>query len=50
MTVISVIAPVSSAGYVLQVRWVLMSFFDQPVPPAMPWQAPYPNEVVQPWT
>ena len=34
----------------LDLRDFPMPFFDQPVPPAMPGRAPYPNEVVQRWT
>jgi NAD(P)H-dependent FMN reductase len=34
----------------LDLRDFPMPFFDQPVPPAMPGRAPYPNEAVQQWT
>jgi NAD(P)H-dependent FMN reductase len=34
----------------LDLRDFPMPFFDQPVPPAMPGRAPYPDAVVQKWT
>jgi NAD(P)H-dependent FMN reductase len=34
----------------LDLRDFPMSFFDQPVPPAMPGRPPYENEVVKKWT
>src|SRR5437879_7419335 len=34
----------------LDLRDFPMPFFDQPLTPAMPWRAPYKNEIVQRWT